>query len=363
MTHTATAEWSNVDRLLIPRHLSAASIDTPKPPDPPAVYTPPTSGVLSLLPASWIPYAELSRYDKPSGATYLFLPCLFSTLLAAPLTSPITSPLTALSTAALFYAGPLIMRGAGCTVNDLWDRDLDPHVARTRLRPLARRAVTPFQAITWLVAQLSAGLVILLQFPASCFFYATPSLLLVGLYPLAKRVTNYPQFVLGLTFSWGAILGFPALGLDLLASTPHLIAAGCLYASCVAWTLVYDMIYAYQDIRDDPKAGIKSIALAQAKHPKTFLSTAAAAQVTLLAGAGLAIGAGPVYFGGVCGGAAATLGYMIWKVDLGSVSDCWYWFRKGAWFVGGAISAGLGAEYVVRYFGWDGRKVEGVVML
>lgn len=207
------------------------------------------------------------------------------------------------------------------------------------------------QAIPYLGLQLFTGLAVLLQFPPICLYYGVPSLLLVGLYPLAKRVTNYPQAVLGLTFSWGAIMGFPALGVDLLSNTPALISAACLYGSCVAWTIVYDMIYAYQDIRDDAKAGIKSIALAQEANAKMFLSSVSAVQVGLLAGAGLAIGAGPVYFTGVCGGAAATLGYMIWKVNLKDVKDCWGWFKKGAWFTGGAVTLGLSGEYAMHYAG------------
>lgn len=326
-------------------------------------YQPPSTGLLSLLPASWIPYAELIRLDKPTGTYYLFFPCFLSTLLAAPLTSLVTPPSTVLSTSALFLAGALIMRGAGCTINDLWDRNLDPHVARTRLRPIARGAVTVRQAIPFLGAQLLAGLGVLVCFPTQCLYYGIPSLLLVGTYPLAKRVTNYPQFVLGLTFSWGAIMGFPALGIDLLSDTSALVSAGCLYASCVAWTVVYDMIYAYQDIRDDAAAGIKSIALAQESNAKTFLSTVATAQVALLAGAGLAVGAGPVFFVGACGGAAGTLGHMIWKVDLGRVEDCWRWFRKGAWFTGGAISVGLLGEYVVQYMGlYGGARDEDVAV-
>lgn len=146
-------------------------------------------------------------------------------------------------------------------------------------------------------------------------------------------------------------MGFPALGIDLLQNIPALMSAACLYGSCVAWTIVYDMIYAYQDIKDDAKAGIKSIALAQEKNAKAFLSAVSAVQVGLLAGAGIAIGAGPVYFGGVCGGAAATLGYMIWKVNLKSVEDCWGWFKRGAWFTGGAIGLGLAAEYAMWYMG------------
>ena len=318
----------------------------------PAPYMPPTTGLLSVLPSPWVPYAELIRLDKPVGTNYLFFPCMFSTILAAPLTNPITPISTVVGTCLLFYSGAIIMRGAGCTVNDLWDRNLDPHVARTRLRPIARGAITPYQAIPFLGAQLFAGLAILLQFPWQCFFYATPSLFFVAVYPLAKRVTNYPQFVLGLTFSWGAMMGYPALGIDLLSNMPALVSAACLYGSCVAWTLVYDMIYAYQDIKDDVKAGIKSIALAQQHNAKTFLSVVAGVQVALLAGSGLAIGAGPLFYGSVCGGAAATLGYMIKKVNLSSVTDCWAWFRRGAWFTGGAISLGLTGEYAAHALGW-----------
>ncbi|KAK1824390.1 Para-hydroxybenzoate--polyprenyltransferase, mitochondrial precursor (PHB:polyprenyltransferase) [Friedmanniomyces endolithicus] len=325
------------------------------------IYKPPTTGLLARLPSSWIPYAELIRLDKPAGTYYLYFPCLFSTLLAAPYATPLASPFTVLYTSSLFFAGAIIMRGAGCTINDLWDRNLDPHVTRTRLRPIARGAITVQQAVPFLGAQLLAGLAVLLQFPSQCFFYATPSLLLVALYPLAKRVTNYPQFVLGLTFSWGAFLGFPALGVDLLADTPALISAACLYGSCIAWTLVYDMIYAYQDIRDDPKAGIKSIALAQQANAKTFLMVASAVQVGLLVGAGAWLGVGPVYYFLTCGGAAATLDYMIREVNLESVEDCAEWFRKGAWITGGAISVGLFVEYLVQYFdlfGDQGRKRE-----
>ncbi|KAI7514928.1 4-hydroxybenzoate polyprenyl transferase [Hortaea werneckii] len=285
--------------------------------------SPPDTGILSILPRSWVPYAELMRLDKPAGTYYLFLPCVFSTLLAAPLATPVAPISSVAGTAGLFAVGAFIMRGAGCTVNDLWDRNLDPHVTRTRLRPIARGAVSVKQAVPFLGGQLLAGLTLLLQLPWECFFYATPSLLFVATYPLAKRVTNYPQFVLGLTFSWGAIMGFPALGIDLLSNTPAMVSAACLYGSCVAWTMVYDMIYAYQDIRDDVKAGIKSIALAQEHNAKVFLTSVSALQVGLLAGAGAAIGAGPVFYAGVCGGAAGTLGYMIKTVNLQSVEDCW----------------------------------------
>lgn len=316
-------------------------------------YKPPTTGLLSHLPSSWVPYAELIRLDKPTGTYYLFFPCLFSTLVAAPLATPIVPPLAVACYTTLFAVGALVMRGAGCTINDLWDRNLDPHVERTRLRPIARRAITPKQALVFTAAQLGVGLAVLLQFPTQCFYYGAPSLLLVATYPLAKRVTYYPQFVLGLTFSWGAWMGFPALGIDLLAPENQsiLTGAGLLYASCVFWTMLYDMIYAHMDIRDDVKAGIKSIALAHQTNTKAFLTMLGTVQVGLLAAAGAAVGAGPIFYVGSCGSAVATLGTMIWKVNLKDVKDCWWWFRYGCWFTGGGISLGLLAEYLARYFG------------
>ena len=316
---------------------------------PPATILPtyeaPKTGLVSYLPRNWIPYAELMRLDKPAGTYYLFFPCLFSTLLAASYTG--SGFLPVLNTTLCFFSGALIMRGAGCTINDLWDRNLDPHVARTRLRPIARGAVTPFKALTFTGFQLLAGLGVLVQFPPSCLYYGIPSLLLVATYPLAKRVTHYPQFVLGLTFSWGAFMGFPALGVDLLADAAALKAVVALYASCVSWTVLYDMIYAHMDIRDDAKVGIKSIALRHEKETKAVLSGLAVVQVGLLAAAGTAAGVGPIFFIGSCGSAAATLGLMIWNVRLKEVSNCWWWFRNGAWFTGGGVAGGMLAEYLL----------------
>ena len=310
------------------------------------IYEAPQTGFISYLPRTWIPYAELMRLDKPAGTYYLFFPCLFSTLLAASYTA--SGLLPVLTTTLCFFSGALIMRGAGCTINDLWDRNLDPHVARTRLRPIARGAVTPFKALTFTGFQLLAGLGVLLQFPPSCLYYGIPSLLLVATYPLAKRVTHYPQFVLGLTFSWGAFMGFPALGVNLLADAASLKAVAALYASCVSWTILYDMIYAHMDIRDDAKAGIKSIALRHEKETKAVLSGLALVQVGLLAAAGSAAGSGPIFFIGSCGSAAATLGLMIWKVRLKEIGNCWWWFRNGAWLTGGGIACGMLAEYVIN---------------
>ncbi|KKA29749.1 hypothetical protein TD95_004504 [Thielaviopsis punctulata] len=323
----------------------------------PLVYTPPTTGILSHLPASWVPYAELARLDKPAGTYYLFLPCIWSTLLAAPLAVPIATPSAVLGYSALFATGAFIMRGAGCAINDLWDRNFDPHVARTKFRPIARGAVSPFNGLVFTGAQMLAGLAVLLQFPLPCLFYGVPSVALVALYPLAKRVTYYPQAVLGLTFSWGAIMGFPALGVDLLGNSAALTAAACLYSSNIAWTILYDMVYAHMDLKHDRKAGVKSIVVKHAQHTKKIMSGLAAIQLALLTSAGVAAGSGPAFFIGGVGGAAATLGLMIKKVKLNDVKNCWWWFANGCWFTGGAIATGLGIDYLIQWFGRDRKQI------
>ncbi len=143
-------------------------------------------------------------------------------------------------------------------------------------------------------------------------------------------------------------MGFPALGVDLWNDPGALAAAASLYASCVAWTVNYDMIYAHMDIKDDVKAGIKSIALRHEHNTKAVLSGLSVVQVSLLALAGYASGAGPLFYIGSCGGAAVTLAIIIWRVRLKDVKNCWWWFKNGAWFTGGVISLGLGLDFLVR---------------
>lgn len=142
---------------------------------------------------------------------------------------------------ALFGTGAVVMRGAGCTINDLWDRDIDNKVERTRLRPLAARTVTPFQAFSFLGLQLSVGLAVLTQLNWYSILLGASSLAVVVVYPLMKRITYWPQFVLGLAFNWGALLGSSAV----LGHTNWEVALP-LYAGSICWTLVYDTIYAHQ---------------------------------------------------------------------------------------------------------------------
>ncbi|KAM3550771.1 hypothetical protein MY1884_008072 [Beauveria asiatica] len=153
-------------------------------------------------------------------------------------------------------------------------------------------------------------------------------------------------------------MGFPALGIDLLSNGAALTAAACLYTSNIAWTVLYDMIYAHMDIKDDAKAGIKSIALKHDADTKKVLTGLAAAQIALLTTAGAVTGAGPAFFVGTCGGAAVALGIMIKRVNLKSVQNCWWWFVNGCWITGGVISTGLAADYLIRLRNSTPKKVK-----
>src|ERR1700716_4048671 len=202
---------------------------------------------------SWSrPYLRLSRFDRPIGSWLLLMPCWWSAALAAGVARDVSQlPLVIV----LFLIGAFVMRGAGCAWNDITDRDLDARVERTRSRPIPAGQVSVPQALTFLVIQALAGLAVLLQFDRFAVGCGVASLVIIAVYPFMKRITYWPQIVLGLAFSWGALMGFAAffghLGL------PPLL----LYAGSIAWVIGYDTIYAHQDREDDALAGIKSTAL------------------------------------------------------------------------------------------------------
>lgn len=205
------------------------------------------------VPSSLQPYARLARIDKPIGTWLLLWPCFWSTAIAAP-QGCLPDPYLL----GLFSAGAFIMRGAGCTINDMWDQDFDKRVHRTASRPLAKGDLTQMQALGFLAMQLSCGLGVLLSLPHTyyCFAWGALSLPLVVVYPVMKRYTDFPQLVLGLTFNWGAWMGWAAT----YGSMDYSIIAP-LYGAGVTWTLVYDTIYANQDKEDDAALGLKSTAL------------------------------------------------------------------------------------------------------
>ena len=198
------------------------------------------------------PYLRLARFDRPIGSWLLLMPCWWSAALAAGVAGDIGQlPLII----ALFFVGAFVMRGAGCTWNDITDRDLDALVERTRSRPIPAGQVSVPQAAVFLVVQALIGLAVLLQFNRFAVATGIASLLIVAVYPFMKRITWWPQIVLGLAFSWGALMGF-AVTLGRIDATALL-----LYAGSIAWVIGYDTIYAHQDAEDDALIGIKSTAL------------------------------------------------------------------------------------------------------
>jgi 4-hydroxybenzoate polyprenyltransferase len=231
-------------------------------------------GWVARLPAGWRPYALLMRLDRPIGSWLLVLPGFWAFALAAP------SWGRGLWLAVLFGLGAVLMRGAGCVVNDLWDRDLDRQVERTAGRPLASGAVTPRQALALLLGLLLLSFLILIQLPWAAILLGVLALVPIALYPLAKRVTDFPQAVLGLVFSWAAPTGYAAAtgGLD--------AAAIALWAAGFFWILGYDTIYAHQDREDDALVGIRSTALKFGERTRPFLAVCYAATLALLALAG-----------------------------------------------------------------------------
>jgi len=229
-----------------------------------------TGGWVARLPPSWTPYILLARLDRPIGAWLLFLPGLWSLLLAG-------TPGWHISVLiGLFGVGSVLMRGAGCVVNDMWDRDLDRSVTRTAGRPLASGALSLRQAALFLMVLLLISLLILLQLNRSAQLLGVASLVLVAVYPLAKRVTWWPQAMLGLTFGWGAPMGFAAAAGTLDA------AAGALYAASFMWILGYDTIYAHQDREDDALIGVRSTARLFAEASRPFIAVCYGATLLLL---------------------------------------------------------------------------------
>jgi 4-hydroxybenzoate polyprenyltransferase len=212
-----------------------------------------------LLPRGVRPYARLMRLDRPIGTWLLFLPCCWSVALASPHGM-------SLYYLFLFGVGSLLMRGAGCAINDMWDVELDRRVERTQKRPLAAGDVSLRQALLFVAVLCALSLVILLQFNALTIGIGLASMMLVVSYPLAKRVTWWPQFVLGLTFNWGALLGWSAVRETI--ELPALL----LYVAGVFWTLAYDTIYAHQDKVDDARVGVKSLALYLGERSKLWIA-------------------------------------------------------------------------------------------
>ncbi|MBV8118924.1 MAG: 4-hydroxybenzoate octaprenyltransferase [Alphaproteobacteria bacterium] len=286
----------------------------------------PDDWVERLLPAGIGPYVRLARLDRPIGTWLLLFPGWWGIALAAQgWPDPVLM--------ALFGIGALVMRGAGCTLNDIADRDYDAQVARTRLRPLPSGAVGVPQAAAFLTAQLAVGAAVLFSLNRLSIALGFAVLGLIGTYPFMKRVTYWPQLFLGLNFNWGALIGWTAVTGTL--AWPPLF----LYLGGVFWTIGYDTIYAHQDKEDDLRIGVKSSALALGQKTRPWLFVFYAAASALWAAAGRSAGVGPLFWAGLAA-AAVQLAWQAARVDIDDPTDCLAKFRSNR-LVGWLVLAGI----------------------
>jgi len=278
------------------------------------------------------PYLKLARMDRPVGTWLLLWPCLWSVALAAAGTFNVGH----LHLMLLFGVGALVMRGAGCTYNDIIDKDFDAAVERTRSRPIPAGEITIKQAWIFLIFQCLIGLGVLLQLNVFAAGVALGSLVLVAAYPFMKRITYWPQAWLGLTFNWGALVGWAAVRGDL--GWPPVV----LYAGGLFWTLGYDTIYAHQDREDDALAGVKSTALALGANTRTWVAGFYCLFIFALIGAGALAKLGVFYYIGIAL-AATHLGVQVRRVSIDDPVACLKVFRSNisfGWIVFASIIVG-----------------------
>lgn len=311
------------------------------------ISSPPDSGRVADAPSdNWVyralprgawPYAQLARWDRPIGWQLLLWPCLWSSALAANVAAAAGTFdwLRFLSHLVLFFIGSVAMRGAGCTYNDLVDHDIDQAVARTRSRPLPSGRVTRGQAKVFIVLQALVGLAVLLQFNLFSILLGVSSLLIVAIYPFAKRFTDWPQLFLGMAFSWGALMGW-AVQFGSLSLAPV-----ALYIAAIAWTIGYDTIYAHQDKEDDALIGVRSTARLFGEKTAQWLVGLYGLTVVLIALSFWLAGVGIVAWLGLAA-AAVMLGWQIRTLDIDDPMQCLALFKFNH-IVGFAIFLALAA--------------------
>ena len=265
-------------------------------------------------PAGLRPYLYLARLDRPIGTWLLLLPCWWGVALASP-------RIPDLVTIASFAVGALIMRGAGCTFNDIVDREFDSQVMRTAFRPIPSGIISLKQATSFLVLQLLMGLAVLLTSNSFAVLIGTASLSIVAIYPFMKRITYWPQAVLGLAFNWGALLGWTAVRGELEAP------AFILYLAGILWTLGYDTIYAHQDKEDDLLIGVKSTALRFGKNTSKWLTWFYLGTIGLLAFNGYLTGLSWAFYVGI----SFAFAHLVWQIttlDTDDVNSCLQRFKS-----------------------------------
>jgi len=291
--------------------------------------------VYKYLPRRLWPYAQLARWDRPIGWQLLAWPCWWSVALVVASQNSYSLDFFVQSVwhLLLFLIGSVVMRGAGCTYNDLVDEKIDAAVERTRSRPLPSKQISRTQAIFFLILQALIGLVVLLQFNFFTIILGVSSLFIVALYPFMKRFSNWPQLVLGLAFSWGALLGWSAFHGQMDWSPLFL------YSAAVCWTIGYDTIYAHQDREDDALVGVRSTARLFGERTKTALILLYSAMILLMSLAFALVNVNPIAYSGLIIAAFHLLS-QIKRLDINNAEQCLHLFRSNS-HVGGFIFIAL----------------------
>lgn len=335
-------------------------------------YSRPSHGLFRFIPDAWVPYAELMRLDRQSGFWAFYWHYLIGLGFAINI-PPFSSNIDLKSLAIIAaYLGlwATVFRGITCTWNDNLDQDFDRQVARCRVRPIPRGAVTTLQAHFFTAALIATGASILYPYGNSALIHAAVDGVLLFIYPLLKRCTDFPQVELGFGLSYAIFLATSMVGKDPLAplfdpsldlsgriskvlESPLAQSAACLYIAGIIWCVIFDTIYAHQDYLDDLKAGVKGLAVQLGrKGTKPVLYVAAVFQVYCLALAGKLAGFGAPYYATSCGGAGLLLAWMIWATNLEDGDSCAWAFGPGSGYVGTSITAGLMVEFWSRKYGY-----------
>ncbi|EEA21108.1 hypothetical protein TMatcc_001113 [Talaromyces marneffei ATCC 18224] len=323
-----------------------------------STYKAPETGIIALLPRSWIPYAELMRLDRPQGFYAIYWHYLIGLGFASCTAPTLPDVLVVVSLAVFLAIWTVVLRGVACTWNDIFDQDFDRQVERTRFRPLARRAVSTTQAVLFSLFLMVILGVLCVPLPSASRNYAGLKTLVLCLYPLAKRITHLPQVVLGFGLALSVLMCVTILsedpplrarhGGDESSSSPSFLSVVSFYFACAIWTIISDTIYAHQDLTDDIKAGVKSLAVLLGGRTILYLSVLSTIQVALLVLAGTECGYSFFYYLICCLGTACSLGTMLIKVDLRQPDSCAWWFGPGARLVAGCLVCGLFGEYGYR---------------